>query len=81
MIQFIFTKKCKNPTYSNCDKYTSYNKVYTKLCRQAKFTYFKNKFSENEGNIRNTWATLRDAMGTPKNVLYYQAILKIREKS
>ena len=62
----LFTKKCKNPNYTNSEKYTLYNKLYTKLCRQAKFTYFKNKFSENEGNIRNTWATLREAMGTPK---------------
>ena len=37
------------------------------MCRQAKNLYFKNKFNSNVGNMRATWNTLREALGTPKS--------------
>ena len=62
----LFNKSCKSPTFTNVEAFKTYNKLYCNTCRQAKNKFFKDKFKEVEGNMRATWATLREAMGTPR---------------
>ena len=40
--------------------------MYAKICRIAKIFYYRDKFKEAEGKIRNTWNILREALNTPK---------------
>ena len=56
----LFSKKLRDPTFTNIDKFKEYNKLYAKICRSAKIFYYRDKFKEAEGKIRNTWNILRE---------------------
>ena len=62
----LFNRSCRSPTFTNVEAFKTFNKLYCNTCRQAKNKFFRDKFKESEGNMRATWATLREAMGTPK---------------
>ena len=63
----LYNKMCKNPSFTNCDRFKEFNKTYSKLCRWAKVLYFRNKFNDAAGNMRATWDSLREALNTPKS--------------
>ena len=63
------SKKLKNPTIENVLAYKTFNSLYNKIIRLAKIKYFDNKFKENARNIKRTWDTVREALGTRRRKL------------
>ena len=57
-------KKLRNPTEDNVATYKIFNSLYNKVIRIAKRKYYENKFKENARNIKRTWDTVREALGT-----------------
>ena len=68
----LFNKSCQTPNFTNVEVFKEYNKLYNK--------YFRDKFLENDGNTRATWATLRKAVGTPKKCSKLPRYFKVRDK-
>ena len=60
----LFSKKLRDPTFTDLDIFKEYNRIYAKICRLSKIIYYRDKFKEAEGNIRNTWNILREALNT-----------------
>lgn len=62
----LAAKKIKKPSVDNTNKFKDYNKLYRSVCRKAKATYYKDKFTEYSKNMKKTWSTLRDIYGSKK---------------
>lgn len=63
----LFALKLRKPTNENIDKFKVYNKTYNKLKRTAKHSYYRDKFEEYSGNMKKTWETIREVLGTQKH--------------
>ena len=57
-------KKYKNPSAENIDKFKQYNTLYKTMIRKAKIDYYQMKFSEYSKDIKNTWKTIRELIGS-----------------
>ena len=62
----LFLKKLKNPTPQNINAFKVYNKTYNKICWTAKKLFYDSKFTEFSSDMRKTWNTIRDIIGTKK---------------
>ena len=62
----LAAKKLKKPTSENIQIFQSYNKIYNKVRRSAKRLYYDDKFKEFSKDMRKTWDTIRNVMGTNK---------------
>lgn len=62
----LAAKKLCLPNQLNIEKYKNYNKMYNKLIRKAKYNYYENKFNLFSKDIKNTWSTIREVLGTHK---------------
>ena len=60
-------KKLRSPTVINVNRFKTFNLVYNKLIRIAKRNYFDSKFKEFVRDIKKTWDTVREAIGTKKS--------------
>ena len=60
----LFSKKIRNPTEENIKQFKDYNKIYSKLCRESKQTYYDSKFKEFSSDMRKSWDTIREVLGT-----------------
>ena len=60
-------KKLKSPSQTNIDNFRIYNSLYNKTKRAAIKLYYESKFKEFSQDIRATWDTVREALGTSKN--------------
>ena len=58
----LLSKKLKNPTQLNTNRYTKYNTLYTRLLRITKKIYFNEKLECAKGNMKQMWSTLRNAL-------------------
>ena len=65
--QKLFSKKLKNPTEINKQKFCVYNKLFNKIRRAAKKNFYRDKFSEHSKNIKKTWEVIREVIGKKKN--------------
>ena len=65
--QRLFSKKLKHPTDENIKHFIAYNKVFNKVRRAAKKTYFSDQFAEYTNNIKKTWDTIREVIGKRKH--------------
>ena len=57
-------KKFQKPTAENIGKFKQFNSIYKTLIRKAKNNYFKLKFTEYTKDIKNTWKTIRELIGS-----------------
>ena len=57
-------KKIQKPTAENIGKFKQFNSIYKTLIRKAKNDYFKLKFTEYTKDIKNTWKTIRELIGS-----------------
>ena len=57
-------KKYKNPSAENIDRFKQYNTLYKTMIRKAKIDYYQMKFSEYSKDIKNTWKTIRELIGS-----------------
>ena len=57
-------KKYKKPSAENIDKFKLYNSLYKTMVRKAKINYYQTKFSEYSKDIKNTWRTIRELIGS-----------------
>ena len=64
--QKLASKKIRNPTDENISIFKNYIKIYNKLIRASKINYYKTKFEEYSTNMRKTWDTIRDVIGSKK---------------
>ena len=62
----LFSKKIRKPTPNNKINFQNYNKMYKKLIRSAKQNYYYNKFQDFSGQMKQTWDTIREVLGTKK---------------
>ena len=65
--QKLFSLKLRKPTESNIAKFKSYNSLYNKIRRKAIQTHYELSFKHFSKDMRNTWRTIREVMGTKKN--------------
>jgi hypothetical protein len=63
----LYTKKLKKPTELNINKYKTYVKIFNKLKRRAKITYFKTSIDVNKQNVKQLWKILKQAIGKVNN--------------
>ena len=59
-------KKLKKPTAYNKENFQTYNSIYNKVIRQAKKKFYETRFKEICRDIKKTWDTVREALGTKK---------------
>ena len=59
----LFSKKLKNPSHSNIEKFKQYNSIYTKLVRKARTMYYDNKFTEFSSDCKKTWSLINSVLG------------------
>ena len=64
----LLSKKLRNPSCNNIEKFKAYNSIYTKLIRKARQSYYNNKFKDYSKDCKKTWQTINDLLGR-KNVL------------
>ena len=62
----LFTKKLNNPSPNNVTNFKKFNVLYNKLLRLAKKVHYDNKFTEFSKNMRKTWDTIREVIGSTK---------------
>ena len=60
------SKKIRNPTTENISAFKNFNRIYNKLVRASKINYYNTKFTEYSTNMRKTWDTIRDVIGSKK---------------
>ena len=60
------SKKIRNPTNENITAFKNFNRIYNKLVRASKINYYNTKFTEYSTNMRKTWDTIRDVIGSKK---------------
>ena len=63
----LYTMKLKKPTELNINKYKTYVKIFNKLKRRAKITYFKTSIDVNKQNAKELWKILKQAIGKVNN--------------
>ena len=56
--------KKKSPKNEN--EYKDYKQLFEKIKKDSKKKYFQKKFSFYKNDIKNTWKTLKDAIGKTK---------------
>ena len=60
-------KKIKNPTQNNITEYKTFNKLYNKIIRIAKIKYYEKKFKDTARDIKRTWDTVREVIGSKRS--------------
>ena len=63
----LASKKLRKPSETNTSAFKTYNRIYTKLVRTAKKTYYDTKFTDFSTNMRKTWDTIREVIGSKKH--------------
>ena len=74
------TQTLRYPTQPNIDKYKTYNQIYNKLLRTAKREYFRDQIELFKGNMKLTWATLRNALNSNNVKTPLREYFKINNK-
>ena len=64
----LLSKKLRNPTQNNIEKYKAFNSIYTKLIRKARQSYYNSKFKDYSKDCKKTWQTINDLLGRKKCV-------------
>ena len=64
----LLSKKLRNPSRNNIEKFKAYNSIYTKLIRKARQSYYNNKFKDYSKDCKKTWQTINDLLGRKKCV-------------
>ena len=62
----LFSKKAKNPSFENCNKFKVFNSIYNKLRRAAKKMYYSNCFTDCKEDLRKTWSLIREVSSSKK---------------
>ena len=57
----LLKKKLKIPSESNINKYKQYCKMYNRILRIAKRTYYRDQLDYAKHDMKQTWAILRSA--------------------
>ena len=63
----LLNKKIISPTNENITIFKHYNRVYVSLCRQAKFTYYNERFIFLAKDVKQTWNVINKALGRGNN--------------
>lgn len=63
----LASKKLRNPTLLNINNFKSFNKIYNSLIRKEKHSHYDSKFTEFSTNMKKTWETIREVIGTKKH--------------
>ncbi len=65
----LHLKKMKDPTNANIEQYTTFTRIYKKLHRLAKKTFYEEQLENAKHNIKETWTILRKAMNKTNNTI------------
>ena len=76
----LAVKKLRYPSIANLDNYRTYNTLYNKIKRTAMKLYYENKFKEFSKDIRATWETVKEALGTSNKKTKISNIFQIRNQ-
>ena len=72
----VLVKIHTKPTEQNKERYKIYLNIYNKLQKEIRLAYFRQMLDKNENNMKNTWATLKKALGKLNNKISFpQAFL------
>ena len=63
----LAAKKMRCPTLTNIENYRVFNSIYNKIKRAAIKLYYEGKFQEHKRNVKGTWDTIREALGSRRN--------------
>ena len=63
----LAAKKMRCPTLINIENYRVFNSIYNKIKRAAIKLYYEGKFQEHKRNVKGTWDTIREALGSRRN--------------
>ena len=55
-----------SPNEENKNRFKNYKKLYNKVIRLRKKMYYNDKITSNQGNLKNTWDTIKQATGLKK---------------
>ena len=77
----LLMKKLKNPTELNVIQYKTYVKLFNKIKRTAKVTYYKSTFEEYKHNTKLTWKVLNHAIGRESHMTSLPQSFTINNKS
>ena len=56
--------RIKRPTPANISKYKTFFSIYRAALRKAKVNYYKSKFQDYANDIKKTWTTIRELLGS-----------------
>ena len=69
------------PNHENITYYKSYINMYNKLKRAMKTNYYRDKLELNKNNMKQTWSTLKEAIGKQNNKLNFSQSFNIDNKN
>ncbi len=75
----LFNKKLKEPSEFNIIYYKSYTNLYNRLRREMKKLYYRNILELNKHSMKNTWKTLKQALGKQSNKLNFPLSFTIND--
>ena len=61
------SKKISKLTPENESKYREYNKLYTRVLRSSRSSYYKDRFKTYNNDIKKTWITINSVIGREKD--------------
>ena len=77
----LYTRKLKKPTALNILQFKTYLKLFNKIKRKAKITYYKTILEENKHNIKQTWKVLKKAIGKEHDKINLPNTFNVENKS
>jgi hypothetical protein len=77
----LYAKKLKKPTDSNILQFKTYLKLFNKIKRKAKITYYKTILEENKNNIKQIWKVLKKAIGKENDKINLPNSFNIEKKA
>ena len=75
----LAVKKMRRPLQANIEKFRVFNSLYNKIKRAAVKLYYERKFKEFSKNVKGTWDTVREALGTRRNNVKLPRLFKMGE--
>ena len=77
----LHMKKLKKPTQINIQEFKTYLKLFNKIKRKAKITYYKTIIEENKHNTKQIWKVLKKAIGKENNKASLPNSFNVENKS
>jgi len=63
----LFSRKLKNPTNFNIEKFKIFNNLYVLICRKSRISYYRDRFDYFSKDIKKTWGVINEVLGREKN--------------